>query len=115
MHPMEPDFHELERPAGPLECEPVDLSGIDAHCATVYQSYETYLREELSRLDRERPSQWHRDYSGEQAYLDSVAPMRERFKSMLGSWAEPNTREPVEERDAEILIEDGAFVADPDG
>jgi hypothetical protein len=108
---MDPTFHNLEQQAGPPDCEPVEASAVDAHRETVYRSYENYLREELARLEEERPARWNRDYSGEDAYAASVAPMRERFKAMLGSWVEPGDRDPVAERDEESLIEDGAFTA----
>ena len=111
VHLMDPNFHELEQPAGSPDCEPVDASAVDAHRETVYCSYENFLRAEIARLDGERPSRWSRDYSSEDAYAASVTPMRERFKAMLGSWIEPGDRDPVAERDAEILFDDEAFTA----
>ena len=107
---MEPGYHEIEQGTGPPEVPPPDLAGVDAHRELVYRSYETYLRNQLLELDETRASKWKHDYSGEQAYLASIAPMRDRFKAMFGWWVEPAQREPVSIRDEEMLYEEDDFV-----
>ena len=108
---MKPTYHEIEQGAGPPEMSTADMAAVDAHRETVYRSYETYLRNQLEELDRARVTEWQRDYSSVNAYLVSIAPMRERFKAMLGWWVEPDRREPVLVREEETLHDEGDFVA----
>ena len=108
---MTKQFHEIEQPAGPPDLAPVDPQGVDAHRRMTYQSYETFLRERLAHLDRERPKAWHRDYASVKAYLESVAPMRGRLKRMLGFWVEPDDRSRVATREEEVLLEEKDFTA----
>lgn len=98
-------MREIEQGAGPPLVDPVEAAGVDARRRATYESYEAWLRQRLDELDRARPSLWQRDYSGEAAYLASVAPLRARFAAMLGFWEEPAGRAPAATVDREALGE----------
>ncbi|HZP81797.1 MAG TPA: alpha/beta hydrolase family protein [Chthonomonadaceae bacterium] len=102
---------DIEQPAGEPLVPTVDPAGVDAARQRVYQSYEAFLRRRLEELDAARPAQWQRDYSSVDAYLRSVAPMRARFKEMLGFWIEPEDRPPLRMWNVETLLEEPDFTA----
>ncbi len=102
---------EIEKRAGSPDVEPVDAEQVDECRRATYASYEQFLRERLRQLDGERPNLWQRDYSSVDAYLQSVEPMRARFKELLGFWVEPEERRAVEPLDEKPLLETDAVVA----
>ncbi|HTL29292.1 MAG TPA: hypothetical protein VL282_08725 [Tepidisphaeraceae bacterium] len=104
-------MHEIEQPAGPGDPQPVDPALVDAHRKTTYLSYEKYLRDRLAELDRDRPSQWQRDYSSAIAYERSIEPMRRRLQKMFGFWVDPADRGPLCTHSVESLRETDDFVA----
>jgi len=104
-------LHRPEKGAGPPDVTPVDAPAMDEHREHVYRSYEAFLRNRLTELEQNRPSQWPRDYSGAEAYARSVEPMRRRFKEMLGFWVEPPDRTPLRVHDEEVLFEERDFSA----
>ncbi len=73
----------------------VDTSQVDECRRRVYLSYEAFLRDRLAKLNDGRHLLWSRDYSSLDAYLRSVEPMRQRLKSMMGFWQEPQERPPL--------------------
>ena len=92
---METSFRPIEKSAGPPDVQPVDAKEVDGFRKTTYESYERFLRRRLHKLDAKRASVWQRDYASVEAYLESVEPMRDRLKAMLGFWIEPDERPPV--------------------
>lgn len=107
----DPAWCEGEQPPGPPLVPPVEPGLVDAHRRATYLSYETFLRERLATLDRERASHWPRDYSSPEAYARSVAPLRERLKAMLGFWIEPAERGAPDRSPGETLAETETFRA----
>lgn len=105
------NWEQIEQPAGLPLVKPVDRAGVEAHRRETYISYETFLRKKLEKLDRDRPEQWHRDYSSVEAYERSVEPMRRRLHQMLGFWIEPAERTPLKMGKREILLEEADFTA----
>jgi len=101
----------IEQPEGPPTVKPVEAGEVEASRKAVYLSYESFLRERLARLDRERAEKWTRDYSGIEAYERSVEPMRAKLKEMLGFWIEPGKRGPVRVRERKTIYEDPKFTA----
>lgn len=86
------DEHAIEQPAGPDELPPIDLAALDDCRRQTYQSYEGFLRQQLTDLNAARPERWQRDYSSVAAYESSIAPMRERLRAMFGWWVPPEAR-----------------------
>ena len=111
MSSMETSFRPIEKSAGPPDVQPVDAKEVDGFRKTTYESYERFLRRRLHKLDAKRASVWQRDYASVEAYLESVEPMRDRLKAMLGFWIEPDERPPVIIRDERIILEEEDFVA----
>ena len=106
-----PGFCEIEQPAGMPLVPAVDAATVDAYRQRTYESYESFLRAHLGRLDAARESVWRRDYSSLAAYERSVAPMRARLKRMLGFWVEPVDRAPVRAWDEAVLHDRPEFTA----
>jgi hypothetical protein len=104
-------MHEIEQPAGAASVDPVDPAKVDEHRKQTYLSYEKYLRDQLAELDRERPTQWQRDYSSIDAYLKSVEPMRRRLQKMFGFWIDPADRPPLRTHSIESLTETDDLIA----
>ena len=108
---MAGDMREIEQKAGSPFVPPVDPVEVDAHRRKTYLSYESFLREKLTELDRNRPNEWKRDYSSLDAYERSISLMRTRLKEMLGFWVEPKDRLAVKTWDYEVLLETDDFTA----
>ena len=106
-----PTWQPIEQRAGPPAVAPVDPAAVDARRRATYQSYECFLRGRLAELDARRPAQWQRDYSGVDAYVRSIEPLRARLKAMLGFWIEPADRPALATANLETLLEDADFVA----
>ena len=102
---IERDFCDIEQKAGPPDLEPVSPELVDEYRKRTYLSYENYLRDWLLKLDATRSSLWRRNYTNPDAYEQSVEPMREHFKEMLGFWSEPNQRQPIEPQDEKLFLE----------
>jgi len=104
-------WHPIEKHAGPPDIDPVDPQPVDERRRSVYQSYELFFRQRLEEQNNLRPRQWDRDYSSLDAYERSVSPMRDRLKQMLGFWAEPEKRFPVNFYNEETIHQTEDFTA----
>jgi hypothetical protein len=109
--PTEPNWSDIEQPAGLPLVTPVDRAAVEAHRREAYLSYERFLRQQLAALDRDRPAQWRRDYSNPPAYARSIAPMRRQLCDMLGFWIDPSARSPLKSGEREILHDEKDFTA----
>jgi hypothetical protein len=104
-------MHEIEQPQGAGHPHPVDGARVDAHRKATYLSYEKFLREKLAELDRQRPSQWQRDYSSVAAYEKSIEPIRRRLQKMFGFWVDPSDRAPLNTHSVETIEETSKYTA----
>lgn len=73
------DFDAMTDPIIPVE------DGDDLR-RRLYEAYDDYFTDLIEAQETRRESLWNRDYSGEEAYIKSVAPNRRRFLEMLGDW-----------------------------
>jgi len=104
-------FCEIEIDAGPAQVPPACPEDVDRYRRGVYVSYESFLRNQLACLDRDRSDRWQRDYSCHDAYIRSLAPMRAKLREMLGFWVAPEARPAARTWDTTVLLETDAFVA----
>lgn len=80
MHPYPPPATDLT---------PLPWEDIDERRRALYVQYESWLRGRLEALEETREERWQRDFSSAEAYEQSVAPNRERWRQFLTSWDEP--------------------------
>jgi dienelactone hydrolase len=104
-------FHTLEQVDVKPLVSPLAMDAIENSRKEVYQSYESFLRNELVRLDNERDFQWSRNYSSLEIYVKSISEMRKNLKKMLGFWIAPEQRSPIRCFDKLIILEEKDFIA----
>ncbi|MFI4912327.1 MAG: alpha/beta hydrolase family protein [Sedimentisphaeraceae bacterium JB056] len=85
----------IEEQVGPPNVEPIDAAEVDSYRKSTYLSYESFLRNNLSKHNSLRKHEWKRDFSSVENYLVSVESKRDMLKKMLGFWIEPDRREEV--------------------
>lgn len=101
----------IEQPAGPDLLPSIDLAAMDQRRKLAYQSYESFLRNQLLESDRQRPSRWQRDYRSIEHYLASIATKREALRDMFGWWVPPADRVPLDIAEEEVLHEEAGLIA----
>ena len=78
--------------------------GINSRQHLLRAECETWLREQSEAIDQRRSTLWRPDYSSESAFLESVAPNRERWQDAVGRF--PTEVEPGEAELEPFLSDD---------
>jgi hypothetical protein len=76
-----------------------------------FENYESYLRNCLHQQNDKRRNRWSADYSTIEDYQESVQPLRDRLRAMLGFWSEPEKRPAVKQREIHTFHEDRDLIA----